>query len=192
MSTQPDPIASLKTWASFHVQNTEREIAKVMFVRLLSNSRTLDAFSNWFLLLVGASFALVVPNVAAVVTIVPAGAVRAFLVLLIASALCGVMQKVFAGIVDMRLQMAEALEKDLGERLKAADEEAKKILQASEFWKTPVDVEIDYRRAVGTLISTYPRWMRKRAMKKADAGYKDPLDGFKDASREFWRQSYWG
>ncbi len=186
-----DPISNLKNWASLHVQNTEREIAKVMFLRLLCHTRTLDAFSNWFLLVVGASFTLIVPNLASVATIIPAEAIRAFLILLIASSLCGIIEKLFAMKVDMRLQTAEALEKDLGSRLRTAEEEEKKILEAAEFWKTPVVTAIDFRRVVETLVSTYPRWLRKRAMKKADAGFRDPLDGFKDASREFWRQGCW-
>jgi hypothetical protein len=35
-----------------------------------------------------------------------------------------------------------------------------------------------------------PRWVKKRAHKKAEAGLKDPLDGYKDALRAFWRQSW--
>jgi hypothetical protein len=139
--TEPpiDPIDNLKNWAALHIQNTERDLAKSMFTQLLSQTGTLDSFSNWFLLLIGASFALIVPNLGAVSKILAFGSIRWFLLLFIAGALCGVAQKFFAMSVDMRLRLAGALEKDWTERLHAAEEEEKKIQAAAVHWGASVN-----------------------------------------------------
>jgi hypothetical protein len=185
-----DPVENLRNWAALHVQNTERDLAKSMFTQLLSQTGSLDSFSNWFLLLIGASTALVIPNLEAVSKILPFGAIRWFLLLFIGSALCGVAQKFFAMSVDMRLRLAGALEKDWAQRLQAADEEEKKIQAAATHWGAAVDTKIDIHRVVAPVLEVTPNWVKKRAKKKAEAGLKDPLDSYKDGLRAFIRQSW--
>jgi hypothetical protein len=191
MSALPEPENSLHKQAAKFVLDTEQSLAKVLFLALLSHSPTLDRFSSGMFILVGAVFALIVPNLSTIVDLTSPETAKWFMLLLLLGSLCGIAQKFLAVSIAFRVQIADEIETKFRENFAKAEVEERRILQAAEALRVPVATVIDLKRVVEMLISTYPKMLKERARAKARLGERNPLFVHQEASRFLWRQSIW-
>jgi hypothetical protein len=175
--------AYLKNWASILTDNTERDLSKEAFKSMLLNSRSWDIFSSWILLISGATFTLIIPNLELLKNLMSLVNIKFFLLLLLGSSVFGVIAKYFSTAIEVLLNITIAVEGQFLQILNRFETEKTKIENSAKQDNLEINVEIDIKRVVQPIINQFPKFYHRFLWKALEAGKKDLLINYKKATK---------
>lgn len=189
MSEHITPLKkSLSNWAQIVQANTERRLAKAMFVSALNSSNIGGAFSGWLLAISGATIGLAFSDIESVLKILSPAELRTAFGFLFASCAAGFVARIAGSYVDLYRQLSTELEATVGAILEEHYLEAEKIKKTAGNLVEPPDLEPDLQRAVAQFLECIPSPFRQLALRSMAKGQADPLFIYKRATKIYFGQ----
>ncbi len=176
-------ISYLENWASSLIENTERELSRELFRSMLLNSRSWDIFSSWILLVTGATFALIIPNLESLKNLVSLINIKLFLFLLLGSSVFGIIAKYFSTIIEVLLNITVAIESQFLQILNRFETEKTNIENSAKQSALEINVEIDIKRVIQPIVDQFPKIYHHFIWKALEEGKKDLLLNYKKATK---------
>jgi len=150
----------------------ELKITKSMFMSVLKTSAIVDKTSSWFLGGVAATSALLIANISAISIFISSNIIGLMIMLLIISIMFGFIQKYLATRINIHVSVTEAIEPIVEQNVSKG-------------------TEVDFLKIVGVIKKATPWYQKKEVEKSIVESAKDPLYGYKNASKMYNRQIFY-
>ena len=185
---QNDPLLE---WNRLNIENTEQAFASALYQSTSENTANLDWFSTWLLAGTGATGALLVTQIKAVVPFLTATGLRVCLWTLAASAIAGFFAKYKALRCALQLHLQERIKELMNPVFQkhAADEERIKDYAIKQQLK--IETEINLQKVIQEFIKPLPWWVKIFAVWKTKRMKKDRQAGHRMAFMAYLRQVRW-
>lgn len=141
------------------------------------SSPRIDAFSTWLLGATAGFLVLLVTDIARTITVLKTGPVKAIILILMVSAVMGLIQKVLAMLLQLDTEMTEASIREVAKTVETHAGE--QVLDPVSYLRQHVDVSYMYLLFVGA----FPKWMQKRIPQMIHAGSKEDLSDLQNATK---------
>lgn len=174
----------LKKWTNNLIEDTERNLSKEVFKSILLNNRSMDIFSSWILLISGATFTLVIPNLESIKNLIGLINIQTFLYLMLISSIFGILAKYCFIIADIFFNVTIALESRFPQIINKFESEKTKIINiANQNSLSIKNIEIDAKRVMQPIIDQFPKIYHRFMWKVFNEGKKDLLLNYKKAAK---------
>lgn len=158
------------------------DVAKAMVSAILAASPRIDTFSTWLLGSTAGFLVLLVTNIERAISVIDKGPVKAIIVVLIISAVIGLMQKVIALYFYIQTSIEEAVTRKVSEtvRVHSGEDIANPYLYIAE--------HADFAQFAGFFLSAFPNWLQSIVEKMIFSAPDNDLSHRKKDIKKFVRQ----
>ena len=191
MSTESEQQKCLFEWNQLNKHNAEREFARLLLDSVNQSSPVIDKFSQWLLAGTAATVALLISEMSSVVPFITLRGFKIAVVLLILSALLGLLAKRNAMLCQISLQMDANVRNGANSVLKQFDENSTEIQKRATELNIAIETELNYKKVVDELVEPMPWYVKKAAHRNAEKGFLDPNTNSKQTTKRLLRQGWY-
>lgn len=188
---QTDPLVA---WNRLNRENAEQAFASALFMSMAHTSPAVDKFSLWLLAGSGASGALLISQIEAVLPHLTAGGFKMCLFFLVISAVFGFMAK----YKSLRCQIQAEMQSKLNELLvpifaKHGDDE-EKIQEYARQRGIALGTEINFSNVVAEVARPFPFWVKWLILRQVKKNQGNRQAGYHIAAKAYFgqlRYTFW-
>ncbi|MEW8293609.1 MAG: hypothetical protein AB2651_22045 [Candidatus Thiodiazotropha sp.] len=176
-------------YASKIHSQTISALVESMVTATASTSPSIDKTSSWLLAGIGATIALIIPNLDRLTIMLGNKNLSLVILLLLLASLFGILQKYLALLINVQLKAMGKTEELAADVIQRHLDKEKDISSLANKHNISIDPTIDFNKVFGLYKLTVPWYMRFNFEKKMRHHFDDPFLIYKKIGRYYGRQT---
>lgn len=187
-SEQDDPLLE---WNRLNIENTEQAFASTLYQSTSENTASLDKFSTWLLAGTGATSALLITQIKAVIPFLTATGFKVCLWVLAASAISGLLARYKALRCAMQLHLQQRIKELMDPVFQKHNADEEKIKDYALKRQVQINTEINLQKVIQEFLKPLPWWVKLIVMWKTKRIENDRQAGHRMAFIAYLHQVRW-
>lgn len=152
-----DPLTE---WNRLNIENAEQKFVSALYAAMVSNSGTVDQYSNWLMAATGASAALLVSQIDSVLPYLSEQGFKACLACLATSGIFGFSAKYSALRCRFQTDSLETVEAKMRAVFDHHAAEEEEIIEHAQKSGITLQTDIDFQRIIKEFSKPFPVWVK--------------------------------
>ena len=191
MSQDNEHIENLRSWNSLNKSNAEKELSRVIFESINGSSPVLDRFSQWLMAGTAATAALLISQIGSLVPIISMRGFKTALVMLIVSAVFGLLAKRNAIICQISVQIGRSIRDSANAIFLEFDKAKEEIDTRAAQAGLELDTDLSFSNVIEEFVEPFPWYLRWSVMRNFKKGLEDQNLGSKQTVKRLLRQGWY-